>query len=316
MREGSASFLVEQLHGLETQPPNYDYDGLTLPEGLTVDAFFGSHAYVGDLSATRAKLREYDFVVIENIGWDAPTMKLMQKIANGNYAAREKMSREIQLQNPERKDHLMLGVNSIYDVKKSLIVIDPPYGNPIHRKLVKHFEGATQGFSPDFSTAVANHKTKIIDHASINLARENFMLRSFCEQFNAMAETDKKLSDLMRKVGVSIVMFNFGFTHAGLYNGMREVAKRCGVSFEGEVYVDSGPEVIVDYAGQACGRLAHGLEIDDLLVAKDMVSKVLSHRAINQKEDNKPTLVGAVTLAIKQIDGFGMPKLSELYSTF
>ncbi len=315
MDSSKESIVIEQLKGLEPLVPAYDYEGLTLPSRLTVNAHFGSHEHPRDLDETRAILDPHDIIVFENFGSDARTSDLIQKLSRGNYAAREKMLRQIQLRggNKAWTEQQLTTMKAFYNIRKPLLVIDPERGHPIAEKVHKLFDIPNR-FSLNFSRAVEEHKVKIVGLAEANLERENYLITSFCDQVRTQVETNPKLSAKQERDGISVLLFDFGLAHSGLYYGIQEVARRNQSEINTSVYFSPNAEVI-DYIVQAMGRYVYGFKVDDLMVAKSMVSKVIINNAVSKEDEtNSPVLTAAFNQTTQQVEDLDLQQLEELYS--
>lgn len=310
------SIVIEQLKDLEPLVPVYDYSGLYLPAGLTVNAYFGSHEDPRDLDGTKALIDAHDIVVYENFDCDARSLDLIQKVSKGNYAAREKMLRQLQTTGNSKAwtDQQTSTMKAFYNMRKPLLVIDPERGHPIEQKISKLYSMPNR-LSIDLVRAIEEHKVKTVGLAEANLERENFMLRGLCEQVNNTVEANPKLSAKQKQEGVSVVLLDFGLAHSGLYYGIQEVARRSGSEINASVHISSGAELI-DYRVQAMDRYVYGFEVDDLLIAKDLITRVKLNRTV-AKEDrtNTPVLVAATNQVMHQIDDLDIQQLKELYST-
>jgi hypothetical protein len=307
--------LHEQLRSLEPDIPHYDYQGLSLPKAIIVDGVFGAHRDVALIEGARELLGSYDIVVHESLGASEPTNKLLQRVARGDYKARERMLAEIALSGhgPSDEEDQTLSIKSLYNIRKPLVVIDPPAGHPITRKTESKFSREAT-HSIDFDKAVRNEKEKLTAESQTNLDRENYMLRSFCEQITYMANNSRRLSKA-EETGdpLRAVLFNFGLTHAGLFEGLKEVAKRSGFELEGAIHLVMGDDLALHTAAQAYTRHIYGYAIDDNIAARAVVESVL----VGSRIGENPSLSQMVTTSevVSEIDGKTMDELRSIFNS-
>lgn len=314
MSERGSVSLREQLSGLETTIPQYDYEGLSLPEGLEVDAVFGTHRDVALMGDVKGLLSSYDVVVQENFGSNEATTRLLQKIANGDYKARERMLATIALNangGPAAEEDQVLSIKALYNIRRPLVTIDPPADHPITRKTARRFTKEIT-HRRDFDQAVNDQKEELIVASQVNLDRENYMLKSFCQQITDIVHTNPRLAKA-KETGqpVRVILFNFGLAHAGLFEGLKEVARRSGSELRGNARIIMDDGLALHHSAQSFGRRVYGLGIDDDLAAKAVVESTL----VGDRMRKNPGLSQMVTTSevIAEIDSKTTDQLRGIF---
>lgn len=309
MTEIDPLFAQSQLETLERAVPSYDFEGLVLPEGIELAAEFGSHEDKGDMDELRAGLKAADLIVIESFGWLPNIPESLGKVSKGDYKTRTRWLESLQLRGGVQSEWLAQTVTALYDVRKPIIITDIPASDPL-TKALKTQMNAPKPKGP-FTDALKLTREQKEKYAKLDLARENYMLRSFVEKVGVIIESTPKLKQKqINGEKIRIRTLDFGLTHSGIYEGLQELARRSGSDFSGTISFGRGG---FSYHTQIIGRYIRGLEVDDELLAKELVCDLVVRKLFAENPSLSRTEAEYIT--IHQLDGMSLEELETTYNT-
>lgn len=311
--------IPAQLEGLESTLPLYEFDGLEIVPNLVVDGLFSSHGSIGALEASeideqRRFMQAHDVVVVEASSLTPKGYKDVQKVAKGDYGELQKALEHLQLSDAHHieRNWTRVSLKTIYNIGRPVLVIDPPFGHTSYRGVNK-YKGERVPAGLDFHEAIKSMQQQKVEYAEANLERENYMLRSFVEQTNQLASSHPRFKRMMaRGESISVCLWALGITHTGLYDGISELTLRSGHDTQGTVSIFDAENTSLTYHSQIVSRLMRGLEVDDMLAAKNVVFGLLYSKERRAETESIPEFE---TRLMQAIDGLSFTELNDLYDS-
>jgi hypothetical protein len=272
----------QQLIGLEPSPPTLlDIDAIELVDQLDLDIYFSAHRTEADLGQPqefRDVLKSSDIFLPEISDWDEYYLRIFSKVAKGDYKAYERVKRDLQVAgNPvtNRFDRAMFA--ALYDTKVDIACVDTPESHPYNRRKVKIMgvDRAAALAGEDFDETVTNLGQWYEGFNDLVVERDNYMLSVFGPIVQSVIERNRKLS--ARQAGGEAVRATMliGGNHIGLYDAFShklELQRDEGESPSFECTPHYGfSDTPFSYGQQIYGRFIRGIDVDDLLVARQLV---------------------------------------------
>lgn len=260
---------------------------------VSIDILYASHGSAEDVAGTEDHFKNSDIYIPEVFGWDesylhiyrslsegeiSPEQVLVGPAENGRFLKQEEAEKVLEKalaeSDPMKRmelEQFQSRLDMLYESHKSIIFIDLPDGHPL-QKLTNTEEYTTLEFNKNFGSVLEKISKELQEDARLNKLREEYMAEQLEPNLKfAIEHYYPKLKD-QETIKVLITL---GAFHTGLIHLLKEK------SVEAKMHLSNSP-FIFEYINEATRRYRMGKEVDQELLAKVFLEKILLASTVPQ----------------------------------